>query len=196
LIIQPYTANGFFRQIPLDILSSFWHIPASLAATQKTRVEGFPGGWGQRRDGIPNGGDGMRLRNLALTLLIGLGVCSFAAAEESGNWFTRLFNRPAEKSEPPKVEPVKAVPKSGLPNDRIIQAQADLQRRQDVCERLMKMAIDAGDDDLYRKAETLDQRAYEAYKAIVGPSRTSQQPIGTVDMNAIRAAEKNAKGGR
>ena len=138
----------------------------------------------------------MRLRNLALTVLFGLGVCGFVSAEESGNWFTRLFNRSSEKSEPAKVEPAKSTQKSGLPDDRIIKAQADLQRRQDVCVRLLEIADASGDEDLRRKAETLDRRALEAYMATVGPSRTSQQAIGTVNMKDIRAAEKNAKGGR
>jgi hypothetical protein len=140
----------------------------------------------------------MRLRNLALTVLFGLGVCGFVSAEESGNWFTRMFSRSAEKTESgesAKVESAKSAPKSALPDNRIIKAQADLQRRQDVCERLMKLAIDSGDDELFRKAEALDQRAYEAYKATVGP-RIRQEPIGTVKMNDLRAAEKNAKGGR
>jgi hypothetical protein len=138
----------------------------------------------------------MRLRNLALTVLFGLGVCGFVSAEESGNWFTRLFNRPADKSEPAKIEPVKDAPKGVLPNDRIINAEADRQRRQDLCERLMKLAIDAGDDELYRKAEALDRRAWEAYLAKIGPPRSSQRPIGEVNMRDIRALEKNAKGGR
>jgi len=138
----------------------------------------------------------MRLRNLALTVLFGLGVCGFVSAEESGNWFTRLFNRSSEKIEPAKVEPAKSALKPALPDDRIIKADADRQRRQDVCERLMKMAIESGDEVLYRKAEMLDRRAFEAYMAAVGPSRSSQQPIGTVNMNDIRAAEKSAKGGR
>lgn len=138
----------------------------------------------------------MRLRNLALTVLFGLGVCGFASAEESGNWFTRLFNRSAEKSTPAKVEPAKIATKSSLPDDRIIQAQADLQRRQDVCLRLLEMADASGDEELRRKAETLDRRALEAYMAAVGPSRTRQQPIGEVNMKDVRAAEKNAKGGR
>ena len=138
----------------------------------------------------------MRLRNLALTVLFGLGICGFVSAEESGNWFTRLFNRPTEKSTPAKVEPAKIAPKSGLPDDRIIQAQADLQRRQDVCLRLLEMADASGDEELRRNAEALDRRALEAYMAAVGPSQTRQQPVGEVNMKDIRAAEKNAKGGR
>ena len=138
----------------------------------------------------------MRLRNLALTVLFGLGVCGFVSAEESGNWFTRLFNRSAEKSEPDKTELAKTPPKSGLSDERIIQAQAALQRRQDVCVKLMEIADASGDDDLRRKAEALDRRALEAYMAAVGPSRTRQQPIGEVSMKDLRDAEKNAKGGR
>jgi hypothetical protein len=139
----------------------------------------------------------MRLRNLALTMLFGLGVCGLVSAEESGSWFTRLnpFNRSTEKSESAKVEPAKDAPKAVLPNDRIINADADRQRRQDVCERLLKLAVDAGDDELYRKALELDGRVWEAYMAKVGP-RTRQRPIGEVNMRDIRAAEKNAKGGR
>jgi hypothetical protein len=196
-----FACSPIYSKIPLDILSSFWHTPASLAATQKTCVEGFPGGWGQRRDDIPNGGIGMRLRNLALTVLFGLGVCGIASAEESGNWFTNLFTRRTEKTETAKAdanksEPAKSEPKSALPDDRIIKAQADWQRRQDIIVRLLELAEAAGDDELRQKAMTLDRRAWDAYTAAVGPSRTSQQPIGTVNMNDIRAAEKNAKGGR
>ena len=59
----------------------------------------------------------MRLRNLALTVLFGLGVCGFVSAEESGNWFTRMFSRSSEKSEPAKDEPAKAAPKSTAPDE-------------------------------------------------------------------------------
>jgi hypothetical protein len=136
----------------------------------------------------------MRLGTLALTFALALGLAGLVSAEESGNWFTRLFQRSAEKAPAPKNGVPTLTPV--LPKDPTIQAQADLQRRRDVCQKLMELAVERGDDDLYRKAEQLDLRAWDAYIAVTGRARLSTQPIGEVSMRELRDAEKKSKGGR
>jgi hypothetical protein len=132
----------------------------------------------------------MRLGAAALTLTLALGFAGLASAEESGNWFTRLFTATPEKTEPAnkidvKTDPTK-IPVSSS-NNRIKQAKADLERRQEVCLKLREIAIANGDDDLQRKAEMLDQRAYDLYVAAKNQART-------LDLPAADPAPK--KGGR
>jgi hypothetical protein len=132
----------------------------------------------------------MRPGAAALTLTLALGFAGLASAEESGNWFTRLFTATPEKIEPAnkidvKTDPIR-IPVSSS-NNRIKQAKADLERRQEVCLKLREIAIANGDDDLQRKAEMLDQRAYDLYVAAKNQART-------LDLPAADPAPK--KGGR
>jgi hypothetical protein len=117
----------------------------------------------------------MRLGTAALTLAFSLGVVGLAAAEESGNWFTRLFSPSAEKTESAKKLDVKAeAPKmpAASNNNRSIKAKADLERRQEVCMKLLDIANATGDDSLRHKAEMLDQRSYDLYVATKNASRS------------------------
>jgi len=120
----------------------------------------------------------MRLGTAALTLAFGLGVVGLASAQESGNWFTRMFS-PGDKAAPAKKLDAKT-DLSALPmpatNHRAIKAKADLDRRQEVCMKLIEIAIATGDADLHRKAELLDQRAYDLYVAAKNQSRALEVP--------------------
>jgi hypothetical protein len=127
----------------------------------------------------------MRLGTAALTLTVALGFAGLATAEESGNWFTRLFTPTAEKTEPEKktepdkktdakTEPAK-MPVSSASNRRA-RAEADLNRRREVCLKLIEIANAIGDDDLRRKAEMLDQRAYD-----LSVAAKNQAPIADQD---------------
>ena len=116
----------------------------------------------------------MRLGTAALTLAFSLGVVGLASAEESGNWFTRLFSPAVEKTESPKKLDVKTdgpkIPATSN-NNRAIKAKVDLERRQEVCMKLLDIANATGDESLRHKAEMLDQRAYDLYVATKNPSR-------------------------
>ena len=132
----------------------------------------------------------MRVGTAALTLTLALGIAGLASAEESGNWLTRLFTATPEKTESTNKIDVKTDPNKipvSSSNNRIKQAKAHLERRQEVCLKLREIAIANGDDDLQRKAEMLDQRAYDLYVAAKNQARTLDLP----------AAEPDAKkGGR
>jgi hypothetical protein len=130
----------------------------------------------------------MRFGIAALTVTVSLGFVGAACAEESGNWFTRLFTPTAEKIEPVKKLDVKTdppkMPVSSL-NNRATKAKAELERRQEVCLKLREIALGSGDDDLLRKADALFQRAWDQYVASTNLNRASERP----------AAESAAKKG-
>ena len=122
----------------------------------------------------------MRLGTAALTLAFSLGVVGLASAEESGNWFTRLFSPAAEKTDAAKKLDIKTdVPKmpAASNNNRAIKAKADLERRQEVCMKLLDIANATGDESLRHKAEMLDQRAYDLYVATKNASRVVEAEI-------------------
>jgi hypothetical protein len=113
----------------------------------------------------------MRLRLAALTLVFGLTVAGVVGAEESGNWFTRMFTPTPEKTD--KDEAKKSDTKSDaskMPptitfNQRAKRARADLDRRWEVCEKLRAIAVAKGDEEMERKVEQLHQRAWDVYVA-------------------------------
>jgi hypothetical protein len=142
----------------------------------------------------------MRRGTFALTVAFALGVGGLVSAEESGNWFTRWFTRSAEKT--PEKTTKSSTAKDGLPtltptlpNVAILQAQANWQRRQNVCLRLREIAIATNDDDLLQKSEQLDLRAYELYQAARSRSQP-QEPIGSISAKDLKAADKRSKGAR
>jgi hypothetical protein len=117
----------------------------------------------------------MRLGIAAFTLAAGLGFIGLASAQEGGTFFERPFG-PApertEKTEPAKrvevkAEPIKAPAVSS--NVRAMRALADLERRREVCLKLREVGLASGDEDLVRKAEMLDQRAWDLYRARSSP---------------------------
>ncbi len=138
----------------------------------------------------------MRRGTLALTLAFALGLGGMLSAEEgSGNWFTRLFTRSTDKKSittkdgVPTLTPI-------LPNIELIQAQANYQRRQSVCLKLREIAIATNDEDLVQKSEQLDQRAYDIYDRILRRTKSTQTPLGVIDLKDSNAIAKRAKGGR
>ena len=130
----------------------------------------------------------MRRGTLILTLAFGLGVVGLVSADEGGNWFTRLFTTSAEKSEKP--ESIKPAAKSDVATmpptsvKRGKQAEADLLRRQDVCMKLRDIANAKEDEDMLRKVEQLEQRAYELYVA-AGKSRQ-----GTLVESSVKKGDR------
>jgi hypothetical protein len=124
-------------------------------------------------------GIAMRLGIAALTLAAGLGFVSLAAGQEGGTFLERVFSSPAaEKIEPAKkieikTEPVKPTLSINL---RALKAKADLDRRQEVCMRLREIGLTTNDDDLIRKADMLDQRAWDLFVASASQARSSARP--------------------
>lgn len=126
----------------------------------------------------------MRLGTAALTMTVALGFAGLATAEEPGNWFTRLFTPTLERPAQPKSIEVKAEP-TKIPvstiNNRRAQAEAALNRRREVCLKLIEIADANGDDDLRRKAEMLDQRAYDLYVAAKNQGRSVERTARETD---------------
>ena len=107
----------------------------------------------------------MRARVAVFTLAIGLGIVGLGSAEESGNWFTRMFTpTPAKKEAEKSIAKSDMPPLATLPARRARQAKADLERRQDVCMKLRDLAWTHGDEETLRKVEQLEQRAFDLYQ--------------------------------
>lgn len=108
----------------------------------------------------------MRARIQTLTLLLVLGSVGIVSADESGNWFTKLFAPSAEKKiEPAKELKVDAPMPPSARAIRVKQATADKERRDAVCLKLRDLAIAHGDEEMIRKVEQLERRIGDIYFA-------------------------------
>ena len=103
----------------------------------------------------------------AMALALGLGLASQAKADDedakppkTGNWFTRLFVKDAPKKKAPDAKKEPAAPSAAAIRQK---AEAEWLRRQEVCDKLRAIALENGDKDLARKADALDQRAWDIY---------------------------------
>jgi len=93
-----------------------------------------------------------------------------------GAWMPRWLTMRGRSHEVKKVGPAQEpqpAPVSPLLSPRAAEAkrQAELDkwtRRVDVCDKLRKIALDTGDEELQRKADFLDQKAWEAYQNRTG----------------------------
>jgi hypothetical protein len=107
-----------------------------------------------------------------------------AAEKSSGNWFTRMFGfghgAPDKPAEPKAAKDEASVPSKAalleVAKAKRDQEEHALFRRQKVCIRLREIADRTNDDELRRKAEQLDQRAWELYV-----QRTGQSSAGGAD---------------
>jgi hypothetical protein len=138
----------------------------------------------------------MRHRNVwAGGLALGLGLCVVGItlgqepAGSEGNWFTRLFARPAPRPAARKdaKEPV-IVP---VVSPRVVraQAQADYLRRLEICDKLREIAFQNDDSELTHKADQLEQRAKDAFV-----QRTNGGAPGSFDEETLKGhfAKTNA----
>jgi hypothetical protein len=144
------------------------------------------------------------LWGLGITLLVGLSVAtSRAGASDEDDpppskihyargpgLFERWFgssNKPEEKK-PAKKDTAKAdkdkPEKPVAENPVAVRAreEAALMRRIQVCDRLKNLANQINDDELYRRAEELDQKAWAVYQ-----QRTSHLPVS----NATRESDED-----
>jgi hypothetical protein len=113
----------------------------------------------------------------ALALAAGLGMAALARADgdevkpaETGNWFTRLFTRDGAKKRGTDKKDVRAELAPPSPALARQKAQWEWQRRIEVCEKLRQIAFETGDQELSRKADALDQRAWDVYVQRTGGS--------------------------
>jgi hypothetical protein len=72
-------------------------------------------------------------------------------------------------------------------------AKTDLLRRQEICLRLREIAVQTGDEDLHRKADQLDQRAFEIYLQRTG-SGMARNAAGQVQESFEELAEPFLRG--
>ena len=131
----------------------------------------------------------MRLGTAALTLAVGLSVAGLACADDApaGNWFSNWFARPASKT-PEPVSGKDETPRIPTGN-ALKKLKADLDRRQEVCLRLLEIANEAGDEELIRKTNDLDRRAWEIYVAAKNRTSTTERPAAEPDAKKARSAK-------
>jgi hypothetical protein len=97
-----------------------------------------------------------------------------------GSWFSRLFpgkSQPPAKPKDKKAEKNEAAERHAISMKAAVAAQAreksDWLRRVAVCDKLRDIAILTNDAELLRKADSLDQRAWDTYQ-----KRTARLPAG------------------
>src|SRR5262249_51029563 len=145
-----------------------------------------------------------RVWTSVLAMSVALCAVSFArgdddsSAKSSGNWFTRLFRRQptTTKGEPAKGELAKgeqatrangqSYGQAESPTALRARAQMELMRRQDVCDKMREIAFQTNDEELRRKADQLDQRAWDAYVQKTSRAAGSRTAL-TADEQAIES---------
>ncbi len=142
-----------------------------------------------------------------LAVGLALGCAALARADDdedkpakTGNWFTRLFakERPAKVKESKPDESVSPAPLS--PALLRQKAYIEWQRRLEVCDKIRAIAEQTGDKDLSRKAEALDQRAWDVYLQRTGGQKGKLSPDeqileGRLGLEASRRTKGPAQGG-
>lgn len=98
----------------------------------------------------------MRLRAAGMILALGLSVAALASAQDAGPAKTGAA---PEKGEAPKVAVSRQLMRAAK------KAEADWKRRVDVCIKLRGIADETGDDELRKKVEKLEERAWDVYLA-------------------------------
>lgn len=122
-------------------------------------------------------------RGWVLALGCGLGLAVLARADDTdekpaktGNWMTRLFVRePVAKKKDAKIEEP-AAPAPMSPALLKQKAHWEWLRRLEVCDKLKQIALETGDQELARKAEALDQRAWDVYVQRTGRPKGNLTP--------------------
>ena len=119
-----------------------------------------------------------------VALSLGLGLAAIAQADEddvkppakTGNWLTRLFAKDSAAKK--KETDAKREDKPSAPSVALIRqkAQSEWLRRQEVCDKLRQIALETGDQDLSRKADALDHRAWDLYVQQTGGAKGNHVP--------------------
>jgi hypothetical protein len=113
-------------------------------------------------------GEAAMRQALVVVLMLILGVPSALAESPAAakpglfsRWFKPSSGAPRVEKEEPKTISLTAA--ELVKGTRQTQALADWMRRSEVCLKLRDIAHETGDDDLWRKTDQLEQRAYDAY---------------------------------
>ena len=149
----------------------------------------------------------------AAVLLAGLAATAAMAQDDDGDlhsatpqpkmwwdgWFTTTAKKP-DKPEAKKPDPaVPPTPVGPTPVQRAAasreQERADLYRRWEVCERLMKIAVDNNDTAMQTQIDQLHERAWELYqkRSASLPAVGSAAP-DELDLDRGRAAKPFSSG--
>jgi hypothetical protein len=115
-----------------------------------------------------------------IALSVGFGLAGLARGDDdakpakTGNWFTRLFTRDSA----PKKKENGAKKDDAAPSAALLRQKAywEWQRRLEVCDKLKQIAFETGDKDLDRKADALDQRAWDVYVQRTGGPKGDLSP--------------------
>lgn len=91
------------------------------------------------------------------------------ATQDKPKWYERLWPFHKKKTPPPPV--IQAPQESAAAREA--REKADYLRRISVCDKLRDIAFQANDDDLSRKADQLDQRAYAIFMKHTGQGMAS-----------------------
>ena len=129
----------------------------------------------------------------ALALALALGATALGRAGEDddppagdaprGNWFTRLFRPSARKKVEPKANEVKDPAPPPSPAVMRQRAYMEWLRRQEVCDKLREIALETGDEELRRKADSLNQRIWDSYLQRTGGA-ASAAPLARSGVSA------------
>ncbi len=120
-----------------------------------------------------------------VALLLPLGVFGQDSTTGRMGWFTRLFQRNESEAEEKKTASDK--PYVSPARQRAVEKRKWL-RRLEVCDRLRQIASETGDEELARKADRLDERAWEIFSQRTGTA--GLQPMSTsVDVDVDRIQE-------
>ena len=125
------------------------------------------------------------------TALLVLGLAGWVRAEDPDDdepppakpaWYQRLLPFKKKAAAPPAPQPSRETPAPAPVQPSPAQVAAILQNREKaavlrrlaVCDKLREIALVREDDELRRKADQLDQRAWDMYL-----KHTAQLPLGT-----------------
>jgi hypothetical protein len=126
---------------------------------------------------------------IAAVVALSLPLGAFGQNSTTGRmaWLTQLFSRSkaTKKTDKTPVKPFVS------PERRRALEKRKWLRRLEVCDKLRQIAGETGNQELARKADRLDQRAWEIYAQRTG---TSQLPSGSTDVDRIQEyLEKTAR---
>jgi hypothetical protein len=130
-----------------------------------------------------------------LALAVGLGLSTLAKADDddvkpakTGNWFSRMFTRDsAPKKKDAAAKDDVARPMSPSPVVIRKKAEGELLRRQEVCEKLRQIALETSDKELARKADDLEQRAWDIYVQRTGGPMSNSATEGPTPTSRLTA---------
>jgi hypothetical protein len=120
----------------------------------------------------------MRLGTAALTVALSLAAVGLAAGQEesTGSWLSRLTGsrsgRTAQRTESFRIDPAAL---AAVDLERQRQAKSAWERRVKACLALREIADNLNDEDLRRKADELDRRAWEVYQAAIAADHTPER---------------------